>query len=560
MRTRSAALAACVVGVLGGLGSARADTVKLTNGREIRGSVEEETRERVVVKTRGGRVVFPRAVVASIVRESPAHTALEDALALAAAHDGKTTEAFERAIRLARDEGDEALAQRAQEARDAWSSSRAPTKGPLPTPAPSPTPSAPAPSDPSALLERLIAEAERDLAAKKPGAAERLAGFLLQRGVQRMESSPEPALADFERSRSVWSGVGFSDMEITLRRTLCGGAILSGKGPKALALIAPVIKANRGDAHDLYLYGRALLEARRETEAVSALLGVIGTAAGVNESTPIDLLIHLARRKVLGYPLGAPISGVGERWKRVERASIVIYHELSEGSEDLFGVFEQSRQRAVQRLGLPDPFKPGVSRPTLVFLYSSKIHFQEGGGIELSSGHAELDRLEDGLQGGAIATFAQRRLSGTFDHEFAHIVVDEYMAGRPLPAWLNEGAATFAQPARSQTRLRGEIARSGLKPVGLFLSGNVARGSDVAAVRDYYGQALVTFEALVGRAASASRVLDAASLLFEDKGPEKFVKKLGFSSLAELDQEFDRVLQSPARVAPGPDDGSDEDR
>lgn len=45
---------------------ARVDTVKLTNGREVQGTVEEETKDdQVVVKTVAGRMTFPRAMVAS---------------------------------------------------------------------------------------------------------------------------------------------------------------------------------------------------------------------------------------------------------------------------------------------------------------------------------------------------------------------------------------------------------------------------------------------------------------------------------------------------------------
>jgi TPR repeat protein len=49
--------------------SAHADVVTLTNGNELRGRVLEETDEKVVLQTAGGKLTFPRRQVASVVRD-----------------------------------------------------------------------------------------------------------------------------------------------------------------------------------------------------------------------------------------------------------------------------------------------------------------------------------------------------------------------------------------------------------------------------------------------------------------------------------------------------------
>lgn len=48
---------------------ARADVVTLTIGNELRGRVLEETDEKVVLLTAGGKLTLPRRQVASVVRD-----------------------------------------------------------------------------------------------------------------------------------------------------------------------------------------------------------------------------------------------------------------------------------------------------------------------------------------------------------------------------------------------------------------------------------------------------------------------------------------------------------
>src|SRR5687768_3386818 len=91
-------------------GSALADVVRLTNGREVRGRIEEETAYVVVVRTSVGRIVLSKETVREIVRESLAITKLGQARELAKAQDAKAIDAFERAIEAADVAGDKVTA------------------------------------------------------------------------------------------------------------------------------------------------------------------------------------------------------------------------------------------------------------------------------------------------------------------------------------------------------------------------------------------------------------------------------------------------------------------
>jgi hypothetical protein len=128
-------------------GVARADIVRLANGREIKGEVEKDDGDELVIRTSTGKVRVKRKLVESITRSITAHRMLDQARELLKSGEtAKAVYAFEDALDAARAAGEDGLASDIEKELD-----QARVKAGLPRTPPTPKkPRAPLPPPPSA--------------------------------------------------------------------------------------------------------------------------------------------------------------------------------------------------------------------------------------------------------------------------------------------------------------------------------------------------------------------------------------------------------------------------
>jgi hypothetical protein len=178
-----------------------------------------------------------------------------------------------------------------------------------------------------------------------------------------------------------------------------------------------------------------------------------------------------------------------------------------------------------------------------VFIYTNADEYQREG-MKLAGGHAERRLAPDGylkvIRAYPDRTFYER----TYRHEVAHTVLDDLYRG--LPRWADEGAASFTEPLRFRAGLRravlGRQAQGTLPDLMTFMKDQVPRGDDVEAVRAYYGEAVVLFEALVTLCDDSPRHALAVCRRVAKEGPERGLVTEGLTR-TEVEEAFDRIAR-----------------
>ncbi|RMG13247.1 MAG: tetratricopeptide repeat protein [Planctomycetota bacterium] len=473
---RSAALlAACLLPA-----AALGDVVHLTTGSSVRGTVVHEDDAEVVVKTPQGKVTFPRELVERIERESKGRTRL--ALARERMAEGDY-EVAERLLRLARRDSDSRVAREAESVlarlrrrREEERAERAEAERPPPSPAGGAAPTGAAPPRPA-------------------GRRLRLGGGEFVRGVRA------------------------SEVVLALR---------AGDARKALALLREVRERWKRDPSFAYLVARALRMRRRESEARTIFRSLL-EGTGVDFSLPLARLEELARRRLAGVELGAHSPGATSEWRREESEHFAIYHPFERVEAWFTRAPEDALRDDLEALGLARS-EARFSGRVQILIYSSAEDYERREGMKLAGGHARVRYAPDGPLK-LIATYPNRRVyTDTYRHEIAHTVLLENYPD--MPAWAHEGAAMWCEPPQAKGRLRaavqGQEQGGSLPSLLTMLRGEVPRGDDRRAVRAYYGQCTVSFEALAELTGSPREALELCEEIGRS-GPERALAGAGLS-------------------------------
>ncbi|MBX3468118.1 MAG: hypothetical protein KF878_14700 [Planctomycetes bacterium] len=487
MRARGVLISAAL-GLLLAAGPAGADVVQLTTGRTISGTIVSEDDEQVVIKTPDGRVTLPRRLVKAITRQGRGETLL------AMARERATAGAHEEAERLyeqAAADPDPAVARRAREEQAAVRARREQAR------AHTPAPSTPLPMPDEAQGQPVEGQTLQD---------------------------------DLDRARH---------------------ALEKGDAARARRLLENLVAASPQSPTLRYLLGRACELSRADGPAREAYQAVLGPDFR-RDARPTAWLGELARRAAAGEALTADSPGVGPAWRRAESPRFAIYHPFERVEPWFTEEPEAALRDVLERLKVQER-ELRLSGRVQVVIYGTADDYQRAEAMTLAGGHAQELAAPDGRLK-MIRTYPDRTLyRRTYRHEVAHLVLHDVAPG--LPGWASEGAATFTEPLRSRAWLRhavvGRQQAGQLPDLMTFLRGEVARGGTVEDVRAYYGQAVVTFEALVQLCEDSPRKALTVCRRIGREGPERGLLSAGLSR-TELQRAFDRVAAD--RSAPPADD------
>lgn len=475
-----------------------ADVVHLTTGRSITGTVLTEDSEKVVLKTPQGKLSFPRKLVKSIERQSKGRTQL--VLARERAQQG----AFEVAIKLY---------ERAVASSDKKASEAAKTE-----------------------LEKLRLRVRKEVKRERAKTASPwLANVKTRAG--RTHNGVAPTLPP------LWGGP-FVQETVRAREVVL--AIRDGESREALSLLEGANERYHQDSSYLYLRGRALEVAGRRREASKVYLDLIKGVTAANVRMPLSRLNELARRSVSGpsrEQLSPGSAGASDSWVRIETPHFAIYHRFERVDPWFADAPENALRHALENLEI-DSSELLLSGRIQVFLFENHAAYEAASGVLLAGGHAQTRYSPDGYLR-KITSFASRSLAiDTYRHEVSHTLLLELY--RAMPAWAHEGAATFVERLQKRVVMRGihlSAHSLGTLPALLdFLRGDIDRGGDQAAVRAFYAQASVIFEAMTLLLRGPRPALDLCVRMGRSGvGPER--------ALAEVDLTLDRLEKACLTVA-----------
>lgn len=529
---------------------ARADVI-VVGKREFHGEIVDETFDQVKIRVGNGVLTFDKKSVTEIRREDEIETLAGEARALAKTLDVKALDLFDRAIAAARKKGDDKRADSLQKERNVLA-----TKLDKQTTRESATVTErddKASADDLFLLEadldavRVYVNAARegDKTRARQGASQ-----LVQLGNKHAsDNEPRWAVGCFALARTLApeDGKNLWSAERTCRLRACGLAVRERDGKIARAAIAPIAKEEANDARVAYLEGRAFEVSSNPTGARDSYKRALeGANVPMVGDLPVDWLRELARRRVLGQPIGAGSPGIGEQWRRAESAHFVVYHELGDDfTDEEPRAFEDARAASLLRLGLSEGDVNGGTKIPM-FIFKNQENYRRGGGPEWASGHVDHVALEDG-EWRTVMTFPGRRMeTNTMQHELAHVLVGEAFPKLILPAWANEGVACYAEPDSSRNARRvmaGRALQAGVwVPLKDFMTriGNPTQ-PDRDAIDVFYSEATVVFSALVPKASTLKEALEVAARIAR-KGPDAGLRELG-TDTTTLEAEIKADLQ-----------------
>lgn len=317
-------------------------------------------------------------------------------------------------------------------------------------------------------------------------------------------------------------------------------ALERGQHARARKLLDNLLAGNPDDRNLRYLLGRACELGRVDGPAREAYLKVLGPTFG-RDKRETAWLGELARRSVAGEELGPTSPGVGPVWQRVETERFVVYHPF-ERVEAWFAEEPEAALRDVlEKLDVQERELKLHGR-IQVFIYPTADDYLAAENMKLAGGHAQSLRAPDGVLK-MIRSYPDRGLyRRTYRHEVAHVVLGSLY--QDLPAWANEGAATYTEPLRSRAFLRqhvvGRAANGTLPSLVDFMEGEVPRGDTVEDVRVYYGQAVTLFEALLQLCEDSPRKALQVCRRVGREGPDRGLLTEGLSRTS-LQAAFDRV-------------------
>jgi hypothetical protein len=470
--------------------------VHLKTGGSVTGTVVTEDSEKVVLKTPQGKLTFPRKLVKAIERQSKGETQL--ALARERARQG----AFAVAVKLY---------ERAAASSDKKAAEVAKSE-----------------------LETLRARMRKE---KKRAQARAASPWLANVKTRASKNGLAPTLPP------LWGGA-FVQETVRAREVVL--AIRDGDSRGAMRLLEGANEKYHQDSSYRYLMGRALEVGGRRREATKVYLGLIEGVTAANVRMPISQLNELARRSVSGparEQLSATSPGASDGWERIETPHFAIYHRFDRVDPWFADAPENALTHALKNLKI-DSSELLLSGRIQVFLFENHAAYEAASGVLLAGGHAQTRYTPDGYLR-KITSYASRSLAiDTYRHEVSHTLLLELY--RAMPSWAHEGAATFVE--RQQKRVSMRAIHMSARALGTlpqlldFLRGDIDRGADQAAVRMFYAQASVIFEAMTLLLRGPRPALELCVRMGKSGvGPER--------ALAEVELTLDRLEKACLTVA-----------
>ena len=529
-------------------GLASADVVHLRHGGLIQGEIVEETSTKVVVKTRNGSITIPRRKVAKVTREARGVLLLGQGRQALLEGD---VPAARRLFEKARKVGDKRIAKRAAEELEALAArgesepDQALTATKLRWGGQ---------GDPftevekEALFRELEVEAQKGVAQARA----RLQQELFQRG-ERRHAVGEHRLAasDFRRGQSVASDA--NRLPLRLREQRCRlevatQALREQASGLALAAAGPVAEdpcRRQEEVRAQYLVGRAHELSRNRTKARESYQRALPVK--LSNASDLATFRELARLASVGLKVNGSSPGVGEGWRAMETRHFAIVHQGNLDEKAVGARFEAYRAEVIERLELRG--KLDERGRVAVFIFASReAYAQHDGARTWSAGHASRMRAQGELIR-AIYLHFEEDLERVAVHEIAHILVGDALNDALIPAWTNEGAAMFAEPARHRLGRRRFVQelykRSLLRPsrdaLGQMLP---PLTNEQATVQVFYAQASLNFD-LLARRLGIRRTFSCAKRI-NTEGPQRALSSVGLG-LHSFEQLVEKALQEEAR-------------
>lgn len=338
----------------------------------------------------------------------------------------------------------------------------------------------------------LLAEGRR---AERVGDERAAAGFY-QRALEQGEAAAGPELS---RLGGQLRRDDPGDAERRLAQAATALAV--GEAERARSLAAAVCE-DKTSGRELrlraqYVLGRALEALDQRSAAAQAYRTAL---AGLEPPSDLDALRELARLRYVGARLGPGVPGLGEGWA-VRTTPQLLTVARPEHVHELQLRASEALDDVRARLELP---ALGPGRRVTVFVHDDQSAYRSAGGPRTwAAGHASY-RASTGESARVVHLTRGLTGQGGLEHELAHALLQEVLAGHRVPAWLHEGVASWAEPL-AQRRLRWSEGRDGLGPDPaarlLAVPEEAFPGDDtpLGAVRAYYGRAALLFAVLARR-------------------------------------------------------------
>lgn len=338
----------------------------------------------------------------------------------------------------------------------------------------------------------LLAEGRR---AERVG-DERAAAAYYQRALEQGEAAAGPELSRLS-TQLVRDDPGDAERRLAQAAT----ALAMGEAERARSLAEAVCgDESRGRQLRLrahYVLGRALEALDQGPSAAQAYRAAL---TGLEPPSDLDALRELARLRYVGARLGPGIPGLGEGWAvRTSPQLLIVARPAHVHALQLRASEALDDVRA--RLELP---ALGPGRRVTVFVHDDQRAYRSASGTHSwAGGHASW-RASTGESARVVHLTHALTARGGLEHELAHALLHEVLAGHRVPPWLHEGAASWAEPLE-QRRLRWSEGRAGLGPDPaarlLAVPEEPFPGDEtpLGAVRAYYGRAALLFAALARR-------------------------------------------------------------
>lgn len=143
-----------------------------------------------------------------------------------------------------------------------------------------------------------------------------------------------------------------------------------------------------------------------------------------------------------------------------------------------------------------------------IFLFPDQESFVgTTGQPEWSTGFA--DRDSQLFASRTIVTYKQEKdfFHGLLPHEISHLVLHDFLSGRSVPVWFDEGIAQLQEASKSVEAdriMRFLVSRSGYIPFTLLMRMDIRKEKDAGKVQIFYAQSLSVVEFLIRQYGSSA--------------------------------------------------------
>jgi len=200
-----------------------------------------------------------------------------------------------------------------------------------------------------------------------------------------------------------------------------------------------------------------------------------------------------------------PAAVFAQEWNAVKGKHFVVYFpELSERqtAARVLREAENYYRKIGDQIGYTryHNFWTWDARVKILLFPSHEAFVRTTGQPEWSTGFA--DRDSQLFKSRVIVTYQQEKdfFDGLLPHEISHLVLHDFLSGRPIPIWFDEGVAQLQEASKSREAdriMRFLVSRSGYIPFPLLTRMDIRKEKDSRKVQVFYAQSLSVVEFLI---------------------------------------------------------------